>query len=102
MRNSMTINVGSVIALVSVLCIAVSSFAEPPVAEQKKTSPELKPVSETKAAEKRPTSKRLVTVEEARQRAKLTHNIYATTLDAMHHHYFFHDRANVPARVMED
>jgi hypothetical protein len=43
-----------------------------------------------------------VTVAEARERAKLMHNIYAATLDVMHHHFFKRDRFVLPARAMED
>jgi len=43
-----------------------------------------------------------VTVEVARDRAKLMHNIYKATLDVMHDRYFHADRAVVPARAMED
>jgi hypothetical protein len=43
-----------------------------------------------------------VTVAEARERAKLMHNIYAATLDAMHHHFFRRERSVLPARAMED
>lgn len=38
----------------------------------------------------------------ARDRAKLLHNVYAATLEAMHHHYFRRDRSTLPARAMED
>lgn len=38
----------------------------------------------------------------ARDRAKLMHQIYATTLDVMHDRYFHGERAVVPARAMED
>ena len=38
----------------------------------------------------------------ARDRAKLMHDIYTTTLDVMHDRYFHADRAVVPARAMED
>ncbi|WP_339734329.1 DUF3365 domain-containing protein [uncultured Gimesia sp.] len=102
MRFPVTINFCFTICFVSIFCVAVASFAEPPVAEKTKVNPDVKPKSEAKAQKKQSATKRLVTVKEARQRAKLTHSIYATTLEAMHHHYFFHDRANVPARVMED
>ena len=96
MRFPVSIQFCSAIVGVSALSIAVAVFTTPAEAEKKKSSPEAnKSVKESR-------TKRLVTVAEARQRAKLTHNIYATTLEAMHHHYFFHDRANVPARVMED
>ena len=43
-----------------------------------------------------------VTVAEARAQAKLMHNVYAATLDAMHHHFFRRDRSVLPARAMED
>jgi hypothetical protein len=43
-----------------------------------------------------------VTVAEARERAKLLHDVYAATLDALHHHFFRRDRAVLPARAMED
>ena len=42
------------------------------------------------------------TVAEARERAKLMHKIYASTLDVMHTHFFRRDRAVLPARAMED
>jgi hypothetical protein len=38
----------------------------------------------------------------ARERAKLLHDIYSTTLDAIHHHYFRREGAVIPARAMED
>lgn len=41
-------------------------------------------------------------VARARESAKLMHNIYASTLDVMHHHFFRHNRAVLPARAMED
>ncbi len=43
-----------------------------------------------------------VSLELARDRARLMHDIYSATLDAMHHRYFHGDRAVVPARAMED
>ena len=38
----------------------------------------------------------------ARERAKLLHDVYSTTLDAIHHHYFHREGAVIPARAMED
>jgi hypothetical protein len=38
----------------------------------------------------------------ARERAKWTHDIYAATLEMLHHRYFHGDRAAVPARAMQD
>ena len=43
-----------------------------------------------------------VSLEVARDRAKLLHDVYASTLDVMHRRYFHGDRATVPARAMED
>ena len=43
-----------------------------------------------------------VTLEVARDRARLLHGVYASTLDVMHHHYFQTNRAVLPARAMED
>lgn len=43
-----------------------------------------------------------VSLEVARDRAQLLQQVYASTLDVMHHRYFHQDRATVPARAMED
>ena len=43
-----------------------------------------------------------LTVEAARQRGRMMHAIYASTLDVMHHRYFHGGRSIVPARAMED
>jgi hypothetical protein len=43
-----------------------------------------------------------LSVEVARDRAFVMHNIYAATLDVLHHRYFHRDRAIIPARVMHD
>jgi len=43
-----------------------------------------------------------VSVATARQNAKLMHNIYASTLETMHHHYFRVNRAILPARALEE
>ena len=102
MRSSMISISCITVALVSVLYLAAISFAEPPRVEKGKVKQDEKSEA-TKATKKKKTNEqRLVTVKEARERAKLAHNIYATTLEAMHHYYFFNDRSSVPARVMED
>jgi hypothetical protein len=49
-----------------------------------------------------PDGDRRVSVAQARDRAKLAHEVYAATLDAMHHHFFRRDRAVLPARALED
>jgi hypothetical protein len=38
----------------------------------------------------------------AKDRAKLMHDIYSSTLDSMHHHFFRRDRAVLPARALDD
>ncbi len=38
----------------------------------------------------------------ARERAKMLHDLYATTLEVMHRHYFRQDGSVLPARAMED
>lgn len=43
-----------------------------------------------------------VSVDAAREQAKLMHNIYETTLDVIHRRYFRSDRSVLPARAMED
>ncbi len=43
-----------------------------------------------------------LSVDAARERARLLHRVYASTLDVIHHRYFRHDRATVPARALED
>ncbi len=43
-----------------------------------------------------------LTLAAARERAKVMHDIYAATLDVLHHRYFHGDRATVPARAMQD
>ena len=54
------------------------------------------------AAEKPSDPKHRVSVAAARERAKLMHDIYDTTLDVMHHHFFRAERSVLPARAMED
>ena len=87
----------SILTLASVLCVAVVSLAESPAAPKNESSPDEK----SDSSEKSDDTKR-ISVEVARERAKLTHNIYAATLDVIHHRYFREDRSSIPARAMED
>jgi hypothetical protein len=90
------------VALFAIVFMAVSSAAprisaEPP-ANAKKESPtktDRSPAA-TEADEER------VTVDVARQRAQLMHNICSAMLDVMHHQYFREERSTVPATAMED
>ena len=43
-----------------------------------------------------------VSLAAARDRAKLLHHVYASSLEMMHRRYFHGERAAVPARAMED
>ena len=86
---------------IGAMCVALAVSAEPegqpgieqPAAKEPATGAE--PVQA--AVEAKPLS-----VEAARERAKLLHDVYHATLLAMHDHYFHDSRAIVPARAMED
>jgi len=45
---------------------------------------------------------RRVSLEVAREQAALAHQIYASTLDVVHQHFFRNDHAILPARAVED
>lgn len=62
----------------------------------------LQPVSSASAAEPRAKSSESPAVVAARERAALTHVIYATTMEMLHRHYFRRGQAVLPARAMED
>ena len=46
--------------------------------------------------------KKPISIESAREKAKLMQNIYLATLEIIHDHYFHGERAVVPARALED
>lgn len=77
----------SLVALVTM--IALSAPDSRPVAKKSKSG----------ATQALPSSE---IVNAARERAKLLHEVYTATLDAMHHHYFRRDGSVLPARAMED
>ncbi|MCA9202215.1 MAG: DUF3365 domain-containing protein [Planctomycetales bacterium] len=54
------------------------------------------------AATEKPADSHRVPLATARDRAKVMHNVYATTLEVIHDRYFHGDRAVIPARAMED
>lgn len=91
------IALGTAIVAVIVLWVVASLFAEPPRGS-KAASITKKKSDSSKTSEK----VKRVTVETARDRAKLTHKIYSATLDVIHHRYFRADRTTVPARALED
>lgn len=71
--------------------------AEPPEAVPQDSSRK----ADTKSAPRIEETNR-VTIEVARDRAKVMHSVYEATLDVMHHRYFHRERSVVPARAMED
>ncbi|MGH7139928.1 MAG: c-type heme family protein [Pirellulales bacterium] len=60
------------------------------------------PTSEAPADEQTPQDGERLSVARARERAKLMHNVYVSTLEMLHDRYFHTNRAVVPARAMED
>ena len=88
-RTSLSVLVG----VTGLLGFAWTLHADPPAAP----APEAKGKS---AAQ--PDDEKRVSVAEARERAKLMHDIYSATLDSMHHHFFRRDRAVLPARALDD
>lgn len=96
MRTMMkTISVVSIF----VLSLELVSFAEPPERDGQEEKQQGKVHSTNTKRTKRGVPQLSVT--EARERAKLAHNFYSATLDAMHRSYFISATAAVPARVME-
>ncbi|MCA9132297.1 MAG: hypothetical protein KDA45_04055 [Planctomycetales bacterium] len=43
-----------------------------------------------------------LSLDDARARATVMHNVYAATLEVLHHRYFHRDRSIIPARAMQD
>lgn len=80
----------TVLALGAPLVIAVSLTAD---SEPTQPAGKSKPVIEEKDR---------VPVEVARDRARMMHEIYSTTLDVIHDRYFHDDKSAIPARAMED
>lgn len=68
------------------------------------TEPDSDLVSEEEEKDSKTEQKEIprVSMAVARDRARLMHTIYLSTLDVMHDRYFHADRAIVPARAMED
>jgi hypothetical protein len=91
--------------MIGAMCVALAVSAEPegqapgepapPQSAAQQPAEAAEPVQG--AVEAKPLS-----VEAARERAKLMHEIYHATLHVMHDHYFHDSRAVVPARAMED
>lgn len=97
MKSTWLVKPGLLLAAAGVLYSAVTLWAEPPDAKPDNSTVKRSANSVPKVEE----SKR-VSVEVARDRAKVMHDIYEATLDVMHHRYFHRERSIVPARAMED
>lgn len=88
--SPMTIAAVGIAVLLAAFCSAPQGGETPAVTESpKKKGPTIE-------------EKDRVSVEVARDRAKLMHDIYTATLDVMHHRYFHREKSVVPARAMED
>lgn len=77
------------VAATIALGLTAALWAEPAEGKKKKAKPEID-------------EKDRVSVEIARDRARVMHDVYSATLDVIHHRYFHGDRAVIPARAMED
>src|SRR3954471_12027413 len=84
---------GVLTGAVGLLCFAWTLNADPPASSGKE--------AKGKANEKADDEKR-VSVATARDRAKLLHDVYSTSLDTMHRHYFRREGAVLPARALDD
>lgn len=84
---------------ISVFSVALVSFARPPESEEDPKKQKAENHSPKLKEGKPPAA--VLSLAQARERAKLTHSLYSATLDAMHQSYFINERAAVPARVME-
>lgn len=97
MRPSRFAALCALVGAAGMLCVKYTFCAEPsPVTRIAPTDGKQAVSSEP------PEGKYRVSVAVARERAKLMHNIYASTLKMLHHRYFHNDTSNIPARAMED
>lgn len=95
-RTWMAVSAGT--GVIGTIFCAVALCAEP--STQSSTAPSEPKGNQPAATGKQPEDGNVAV---ARAQAKLMHDIYSSTLDRLHHHYFHgNDRAAVPARVMED
>ncbi|MCA8992319.1 MAG: hypothetical protein KDA88_10090 [Planctomycetaceae bacterium] len=66
-------------------------------------APEAKSTEEPEVEEEEPGEDvPRVSLEVAQDRARIMHDVYISSMEAMHHRYFHGDRAVIPARAMED
>nr|MDP6060387.1 hypothetical protein [Pirellulaceae bacterium] len=84
------------VAAAGILFLANTLSAQPPEDSNSEPTDKGSPVATKQEGGK------VLSLEAARDRAKLMQNIYAATLDVIHHRYFRNDRVTIPARAMED
>lgn len=83
---------GALTGAAGVFCFSLTLNADPPAG----SAPPPSAKTPVEGAENR------VSVAEARERARLIHQIYAASLNAIHHYYFRSERPTLPARALED
>ena len=97
MKMKLRTKCGPVIGVIAVLFAAGVSFGQETSGGRNEAERKDQP-----AAPAPPKASEPAAVAAARERAKLLHDVYSTTLDVMHRHYFRPERAVLPARAMED
>src|SRR5690606_34234698 len=88
---------GGLAGLTGILCLNLLA-AEDTKSDAKASAKAQPPSSNEEAAPAIPR----VSLDVARDRARLMHEMYSATLDTMHHRYFHGERAMVPARALKD
>ncbi len=94
MNNNLRTKYGSMVWLAAALFAAGVLFAKDPVIVKSSTGRKDSSNLSTRTDAKG--------VAAARERAKLLHDVYASTLEMLHHYYFRAEGAVLPARAMED
>ena len=88
-----------ILGVVSALVAFGADGAKPGELEAPESKAPESAATESKAGEAKPQP---VTMEVAKDRARFAHQVFSTTLDVMHEHYFHPNKAVLPARAMED
>jgi len=107
MNSRMITQICTGIGAIWLLGACLTSQAQQPAnttsAPSQSNTPQASKSGKKAAVDKEETlAKYRVSVEVARDRATLMHDIYESTLHSMHRHYFRRERAILPARAMED
>ena len=97
MKAKCSIWAAMICGMAGVLCVAYAFCAEPSAGSRNNLNGG-NPAAPDAAVDE----KDRVSLAVAKDRAQVMHDIYVATLDVMHHRFFRHDSAVVPARAMED